>query len=85
MSEKTFAEILEAVTESSRMMDAPLAERLRAVGDEVARLSPQFAATLRSIAECYSFARRTSCRRYVGSCSWPCKNTNVFSESRISV
>ena len=44
MSEKTFAEILDKVTESSRMMDAPLAERLRAVADEVARLSPEFAA-----------------------------------------
>ena len=71
MSEKTFAEILNKVTESSRMIDASLAERLRAVADEVARLSPEFAATLRSIAECYSFARRTSCRRYVGSVFLP--------------
>src|SRR5579859_5407271 len=42
MAEKTFAEILEGVTEQSRMMDAPLAERLKAVADEVGRLSPEF-------------------------------------------
>ena len=51
MSEKTFAEILEKVTESSRMMDAPLAERLRAVADEVARLSPEFAAIVDRMVE----------------------------------
>ena len=51
MSEKTFAEILEEVTESSRMMDAPLAERLRAVADEVARLSPEFAAIVDRMVE----------------------------------
>jgi peroxiredoxin len=43
MAENSFAEILEAVTEKSRLMDAPLGERLRAVADEVARLSPEFA------------------------------------------
>jgi peroxiredoxin len=43
MSEKTFAEILEDVTEKSRLMDAPLGERLEAVADEVRRLSPEFA------------------------------------------
>ena len=42
MTEKTFAEILEDVTERSRMMDAPLGERLKVVADEVARLSPEF-------------------------------------------
>ena len=44
MAEKTFAEILDDVTEQSRMMDAPLGERLKAVAEEVARLSPEFAA-----------------------------------------
>ena len=44
MAEKTFAEILEDVTEQSRMMDAPLAERLQAVADAVATQSPEFAA-----------------------------------------
>jgi peroxiredoxin len=44
MTEKTFAEILEEVTDASRMMDAPLSARLKAVADEVARLSPQFTA-----------------------------------------
>src|SRR5260370_40646973 len=43
MAEKTFAEILEDATERSRDMDAPLGERLRAVADEVRRLSPEFA------------------------------------------
>lgn len=43
MTEKSFAEILDEVTESSRMMDAPLGERLKAVADEVRRLSPEFA------------------------------------------
>src|SRR6516164_9132559 len=51
MSEKTFAEILDKVTESSRMMDAPLAERLRAVANEVARLSPEFAAIVDRMVE----------------------------------
>ena len=51
MSEKTFAEILEEVTESSRMMDAPLTERLRAVANEVARLSPEFAAIVDRMVE----------------------------------
>jgi peroxiredoxin len=44
MSEKTFAEILEEATDRSRDMDAPLGERLKAVADEVRRLSPEFAA-----------------------------------------
>jgi peroxiredoxin len=44
MAEKSFAEILDDVTETSRMMDAPLSARLKAVADEVARLSPEFAA-----------------------------------------
>jgi peroxiredoxin len=43
MAEKTFAELLEETTEKSRMMDAPLSERLKAVVDEVKRLSPEFA------------------------------------------
>ena len=43
MPEKTFAELLEEATENSRMMDAPLGERLKAVADEVNRLSPEFA------------------------------------------
>ena len=51
MSEKTFAEILDKVMESSRMMDASLAERLRAVADEVARLSPEFAAIVDRMVE----------------------------------
>ncbi len=44
MAEKTFAEILEDATNRSRNMDAPLSERLKAVADEVGRLSPEFAA-----------------------------------------
>src|SRR5260370_490554 len=44
MTEKTFAEILEEATETSRLMDAPLSARLKAVADEVARLSPEFVA-----------------------------------------
>ena len=44
MAEKTFAEILEGATNRSRDMDAPLCERLKAVADEVRRLSPEFAA-----------------------------------------
>ncbi len=43
MTEKTFAELLEETTEHSRLMDAPLSARLKAVADEVARLSPEFA------------------------------------------
>jgi peroxiredoxin len=43
MAEKSFAELLEEATENSRMMDAPLGERLKAVADEVDRLSPEFA------------------------------------------
>ena len=43
MAEKTFAEILEEATDRSRDMDAPLGERLKAVADEVRRLSPDFA------------------------------------------
>ena len=43
MAEKTFAELLEETTEQSRLMDAPLNARLKAVADEVARLSPEFA------------------------------------------
>src|SRR5215475_2359908 len=42
MAEKTFAEILEDATNRSRDLDAPLSERLKAVADEVGRLSPQF-------------------------------------------
>ncbi len=43
MAEKSFAELLEETTENSRMMDTPLSERLKAVADEVNRLSPEFA------------------------------------------
>jgi peroxiredoxin len=43
MTEKTFAELLEEATETSRMMDAPLGARLKAVADAVERLSPEFA------------------------------------------
>jgi peroxiredoxin len=43
MAEKTFAELLEETTENSRLMDAPLSKRLKAVADEVNRLSPEFA------------------------------------------
>src|SRR5215470_11750693 len=46
MAEKTFAELLEETTEQSRLIDAPLNARLRAVADEVARLSPDFAAVV---------------------------------------
>ena len=42
MTNKSFSEILEDVTEQCRMMDAPLAEQLKAVVDEVRRLSPEF-------------------------------------------
>src|SRR5208337_2389565 len=43
VSEKTFAEILEAATEEARRMDAPLSVRLQAVADTVRELSPPFA------------------------------------------
>jgi peroxiredoxin len=43
MSEKTFSELLEDITNDSREMDAPLGMRLKAVADEVRRLSPEFA------------------------------------------
>ena len=46
MAEKTFAELLEETTENSRLMDAPLGERLKAVADMVDRLSPEFAAVV---------------------------------------
>jgi len=46
MPEKTFAELLEETTENSRIMDAPLSERLKAVADRVAQLSPDFAAVV---------------------------------------
>jgi peroxiredoxin len=46
MAEKSFAEILEEATDRSRDMDAPLGERLKAVADEVRRVSPEFAATV---------------------------------------
>jgi peroxiredoxin len=43
MAEKTFVEILEEATDRSRDMNVPLGERLKAVADEVRRLSPEFA------------------------------------------
>jgi peroxiredoxin len=43
MSGKTFVEILEDATDRSRDMNVPLGERLKAVADEVRRLSPEFA------------------------------------------
>jgi peroxiredoxin len=43
MAEKTFVEILDDITERSRLMDAPLGARLKAVTDEVNRLNPEFA------------------------------------------
>src|SRR5215470_111007 len=46
MAEKTFAELLEQSTEQSRLMDAPLSARLKAVADDVARLNPDFAAVV---------------------------------------
>jgi peroxiredoxin len=42
MVEKSFVEILDETTERSRLLDAPLGERLKAVADEVNRLSPEF-------------------------------------------
>jgi peroxiredoxin len=46
MADKTFAEILDAATDQSRDMEAPLRERLQAVADEVRRVSPEFADTV---------------------------------------
>jgi peroxiredoxin len=46
MAEKTFAELLEETTEDSRMMDAPLSVRLKAVADTVRRLGPDFTAVV---------------------------------------
>jgi peroxiredoxin len=43
MTEKTFVQILEDATDRSRDMNVPLGERLKAVADEVRRLSPEFA------------------------------------------
>ena len=44
MTEKTFAESLDAATEDARRMDAPLSVRLQTVADAIGRLSPSFAA-----------------------------------------
>lgn len=46
MAEKTFAELLDEVTEDSRSMDAPLSVRLKAVADTVRRLGPDFTAVV---------------------------------------
>lgn len=43
MSEKTFSELVDSATEAARDADAPLSVRLKAVADEVRRLSPEFA------------------------------------------
>jgi peroxiredoxin len=43
MTQKPFAEVLEEATERSRVMDAPLGVRLKAVADEVRRAAPGFA------------------------------------------
>jgi peroxiredoxin len=43
MADKTFVEILQEKTDACRLMDAPLSVRLKAVADEVRRLSPEFA------------------------------------------
>jgi hypothetical protein len=43
MAEKTFAKMIENATERSRDMNVSLGERLKAVADEVRRLSPEFA------------------------------------------
>ena len=43
MTEKTFDQILEDATDRSRDVNVPLGERLKAVADEVRRLSPEFA------------------------------------------
>jgi len=43
MTEKTFVQILEDAADRSRDMNVPLGQRLKAVADEVRRLSPEFA------------------------------------------
>lgn len=43
MADKTFVEILQEKTDACRLIDAPLSVRLKAVADEVGRLSPEFA------------------------------------------
>ncbi len=43
MAEKTFSELVDSATEAARQADAPLSVRLKAVADEVRRLSPEFA------------------------------------------
>lgn len=43
MAEKTFSELINSATEAARRTDAPLSVRLKAVADEVRRLSPEFA------------------------------------------
>jgi peroxiredoxin len=43
VTEKTFAEILDAATEDARRMDAPLSVRLQTVADKIRELSPAFA------------------------------------------
>ena len=45
MTEKTFVQILEDATDRSRDVNVPLGERLKAVADEVRRLSPEFQAS----------------------------------------
>jgi peroxiredoxin len=46
MPQNSIGELLEQVTEDGRMMDAPLAERLKAVADAVERLDPEFKAVV---------------------------------------
>jgi peroxiredoxin len=46
MAEKTFAELLDESTDESRIVEAPLSERLKAVADEVEQRSPEFAAVV---------------------------------------
>lgn len=46
MAEKSFVEIVDDATEVARNLDAPLGARLKAVADEVRRLSPEFAETI---------------------------------------
>ncbi len=43
MTEKTFAEILDAATEDARRTDAPLSVRLQTIADKVRELNPAFA------------------------------------------
>jgi hypothetical protein len=43
MAEKTFSELVDSATDEARQTDAPLGVRLKAVADEVRRLSPEFA------------------------------------------